>query len=378
MLVAGAGVTGRSVLAALAPLDVRADDLTDDNPAALRTLAEHGGDVVDADSAAAARRRLRPGRHQSRVAAELAGAGGRRGRRHPGLGRRRVGLAARPAGRYGPPRRWLVVTGTNGKTTTTSMLQAMLHRRRARQRAVRQHRLAGDRRARPAPARCWPSSCPASSCTGRRRCGRRPAWCSTSPRTTWTGTARWPLTRRHKARALDGRVAVAGSTTRSPRGCWPPRPPVRGRLPAGRTRAGWTRRARRHAGGPRVRGDAGLRGSAPVASIPVAGPVGVLDALAAAALARAVGVPRRRRGRRWRPSRWAGTAPRWSAVVDGVTYVDDSKATNPHAAAGLAAGLPAGGVGGRRPAQGRVGRRYGRAGGGSAGRRGAARPRSTR
>src|SRR6201988_4916161 len=30
------------------------------------------------------------------------------------------------SGRYGPPRRWLVLTGTNGKTTTTSMLHAML------------------------------------------------------------------------------------------------------------------------------------------------------------------------------------------------------------------------------------------------------------
>ena len=30
------------------------------------------------------------------------------------------------AGHYGPPRRWLTVTGTNGKTTTTSMLHAML------------------------------------------------------------------------------------------------------------------------------------------------------------------------------------------------------------------------------------------------------------
>ena len=30
------------------------------------------------------------------------------------------------AGWFGPPKRWLVVTGTNGKTTTTSMLHAML------------------------------------------------------------------------------------------------------------------------------------------------------------------------------------------------------------------------------------------------------------
>src|SRR5699024_4987650 len=30
------------------------------------------------------------------------------------------------AGRFGAPRTWLVVTGTNGKTTTTAMLAAMM------------------------------------------------------------------------------------------------------------------------------------------------------------------------------------------------------------------------------------------------------------
>ena len=85
VLVAGAGVTGRSVLTALAPLEVRAE-LTDDNAAALRTLAEQGVTVIDADVRGRPRRRLRRGRHQSRVAAELAGAGGRRGRRDSGLG----------------------------------------------------------------------------------------------------------------------------------------------------------------------------------------------------------------------------------------------------------------------------------------------------
>ena len=71
---------------------------------------------------------------------------------------------------------------------------------------------------------------------------------------------------------------------------------------------------------------------APVDSIPVAGPVGVLDALAAAALARAVGVPA--------PAIAAALAAfrvgrhRAEAVgeIDGVRYIDDSKATNPHAA----------------------------------------------
>ena len=76
------------------------------------------------------------------------------------------------------------------------------------------------------------------------------------------------------------------------------------------------------------------------ASIPVAGPVGVLDALAAAALARAVDVP---------PDAIADALASFQvgrhraevvAVVDGVTYVDDSKATNPHAAQASIAAYP--------------------------------------
>ena len=47
VLVAGAGVTGRSVLAVLAPLDVRAE-LTDDNAAALRAAADRGVAVLTA------------------------------------------------------------------------------------------------------------------------------------------------------------------------------------------------------------------------------------------------------------------------------------------------------------------------------------------
>ena len=50
----------------------------------------------------------------------------------------------------------------------------------------------------------------------------------------------------------------------------------------------------------------------PVDSIPVPGPVGVLDALAAAALARSRRCARRGdRRRRSRRSGWAGTGPRW-------------------------------------------------------------------
>ena len=82
--------------------------------------------VVDHRRRRRAHRRLRPGRHQPRIAADRTGAGGRGRRGHADLGRRRTGLAARPGRLVRPPRRWLVVTGTNGKTTTTSMLHAML------------------------------------------------------------------------------------------------------------------------------------------------------------------------------------------------------------------------------------------------------------
>jgi UDP-N-acetylmuramoylalanine--D-glutamate ligase len=67
-------------------------------------------------------------------------------------------------------------------------------------------------------------------------------------------------------------------------------------------------------------------------SIPVAGPVGVLDALAAAALARAVDVPPQAIADALAGFRVGRHRAEVVDVVDGVTYVDDSKATNPHAA----------------------------------------------
>jgi UDP-N-acetylmuramoylalanine--D-glutamate ligase len=71
---------------------------------------------------------------------------------------------------------------------------------------------------------------------------------------------------------------------------------------------------------------------AEAASIPVAGPVGVLDALAAAALARAVDVPPQAIAEALAAFRVGRHRAEVVDVVDGVTYVDDSKATNPHAA----------------------------------------------
>jgi UDP-N-acetylmuramoylalanine--D-glutamate ligase len=71
---------------------------------------------------------------------------------------------------------------------------------------------------------------------------------------------------------------------------------------------------------------------AEAASIPVAGPVGVLNALAAAALARAVDVPPEAIARALAGFQVGRHRAEVIDIVDGITYVDDSKATNPHAA----------------------------------------------
>ena len=125
VLVAGARVTGRAILAALTPLGARAT-LTDDSPSALTAFAQRGVEVMDAANAA---ERVSdydlvvtsPGLPPTApvlAAAAVAGV--------PVWGDVELAWRLDSSGRYGPPRRWLVVTGTNGKTTTTSMLHAML------------------------------------------------------------------------------------------------------------------------------------------------------------------------------------------------------------------------------------------------------------
>ena len=70
------------------------------------------------------------------------------------------------------------------------------------------------------------------------------------------------------------------------------------------------------------------------------GPVGVLDALAAAALARAVDVPAEAIADALASFHLGPHRAEKVAEVDGVTYVDDSKATNPHAAHASIAAYP--------------------------------------
>ncbi|MBO0848638.1 MAG: UDP-N-acetylmuramoyl-L-alanine--D-glutamate ligase, partial [Pseudonocardia sp.] len=238
-----------------------------------------------------------------------------------------------PAEGLAPPR-WLAVTGTNGKTTTVGMLAAIL-----------------DAAGRDAAA-CGNVG---TSVIDTVRAGRRELAVELSSfQLYWSPSVRpdagclLNIAEDHldwhgdmagylaaKARVLTGRVAVAGVDD----------PVLAGALagaPAART-VGITL-------GLPAEGQLGVRDGALVdrafteehsggveliglEEVRPAGPPGWLDALAAAALARSVGVtPERVRAglAGYRPGPHRGSVV---GEIGGVRFVDDSKATNPHAAA---------------------------------------------
>lgn len=328
VLVAGARVTGRAILAALTPLGVRAT-LTDDSPSALTAYAQSGVAVIDAANAAEKITDYdlvvtSPGLPPTAPVLSAAAAAG-----VPIWGDVELAWQLDNSGRYGPPRRWLVVTGTNGKTTTTSMLHAMLVA------AGRRALLCGnigdpvlDVLDQPADLLAVELSSFQLHWAPSLRPEAGVVLNVAEDHLDWHGTL--DAYASDKARVLDGRVAVVGLDD----------PIAAGLLAAAAApvRAGFRL-------GEPAPGELGVRDGvlvdnafgeqlelAEVASIPVAGPVGVLDALAAAALARAVDVP---------PEAIADALAGFQVgrhraevidVVDGVTFVDDSKATNPHAA----------------------------------------------
>jgi UDP-N-acetylmuramoylalanine--D-glutamate ligase len=328
VLVIGAGITGKAVLAALTPLGVAAD-LTDDDPTALSALASDGVRVVDPAAAvtriaAYALVVASPGVPPGAPVPAAAAAVG-----VPVWGDVELAWRLDRSGRYGPPRRWLVVTGTNGKTTTTSMLHAMLTA------AGLRSLLCGNIGSPVLDVLAEPSDLLAVELSSFQL-----FWSSSlrpeagavlnvaEDHLDWHGSfAHYAAA---KARALDGRVAVAGlddpgaATLLDTAGA-PVRVGFRLTAPAA--------------------GELGVRDAmlvdrafaddlelAPVESIAVAGQVGVLDALAAAALARAVGVPAEAIAEALANFRVGRHRAEVVAVADGVRFVDDSKATNPHAA----------------------------------------------
>ncbi len=313
VLVAGGGVTGKAVLAALSRFGA-APTLCDDDPVTLRRYADTG--VATATMSAATQRVAAyalvvtsPGFAPDTpllVAAAAAGV--------PVWGDVELAWRLDAAGRYGPPRRWLVVTGTNGKTTTTSMLHAMLTA------AGRRSVLCGnigdpvlDVLDSPADLLTvelssfqlhWAPSVRPEAGVVLNIAEDHLDWHATMAEYTAA-----------KARALDGRVAVVGLDD--------------ARAAALLDTAAAPVRVGFRLGEP-VPGELGVRDGLlidrafaddlallPVDSIPVPGPVGILDALAAARW-RAASVCRPTRSRtRSRPSGWAGTAPRWSPSPTG-------------------------------------------------------------
>ena len=328
VLVAGARVTGRAILAALTPLGARAT-LTDDSPSALTAFAQNGVAVIDPANAAEKIAEFdlvvtSPGLPPTAPVLVAAAAAG-----IPVWGDVELAWRLDNSGRYGPPRRWLVVTGTNGKTTTTSMLHAMLVA------AGRRALLCGnigepvlDVLDQPAELLAVELSSFQLHWAPSLRPEAGVVLNVAEDHLDWHGTI--DAYARDKARVLDGRVAVVGLDD----------PVAAGLLPtaAAPVRVGFRL-------GEPARGELGVRDGvlvdnafgdelalAETASIPVAGPVGVLDALAAAALARAVDAPPHAIADALAAFRVGRHRAEVIAIVDGVTYVDDSKATNPHAA----------------------------------------------
>lgn len=326
VLVTGAGITGRAVVTALRPWDVRLW-VCDDDTTAARALG--GVEAIEPGEAIARAAEFdlvvtSPGFPPSApvlVAAARAGV--------PIWGDVELAWRLDAAGTYGAPRQWLVVTGTNGKTTTTSMLYDMLvaDGRRAE--------LCGnigepvlDVLARPSEVLAvevssfqlhWaPSLRPAAGVVLN----------VAEDHLDWHGG--FDAYAAAKAGALAGRVAVVGLDD----------PAAAALLPAARA----TVKVGFRLGEPAA-AELGVRDGTlidrafaddlalvPAADIPVPGPVGVLDALGAAALARAVGVGAGAIAAALAGFRVGRHRSEQVGQIDGVAYVDDSKATNPHAA----------------------------------------------
>ncbi len=328
VLVTGAGITGRAVLAALTPLGVR-PTLTDDSPSALTSYAQQGVAVIDPADAV---ERISdfglvvtsPGFPPTAPVLAAAAAAG-----VPIWGDVELAWRLDQSGRFGPPRRWLVVTGTNGKTTTTSMLFAMLEA--AGRRAVLCGNIGDpvlDLLDQPAEVLAVELSSFQLHWAPSLRPDAGVVLNVAEDHLDWHGSME--AYAQAKARALTGRVAVGGLDDPAAARLLEASPaPVRVGFRLGEP-------------GP---GEVGVRDGVLVDNafgrglvlagtdrIAGAGPVGVLVALAAACLARAVDVPAAPIAAALAAFRVGRHRAEVVAVADGITYVDDSKATNPHAA----------------------------------------------
>jgi UDP-N-acetylmuramoylalanine--D-glutamate ligase len=344
VLVAGLGVSGAAAARVLLGLGARVLLADGARPAAVDELTAAGAEWVGGTGTVPDGVELVVTSPGWRPDAPLLADAARRG--VPVVGEPQLAWDVRAPGPDGVPAPWLAVTGTNGKTTTVTMLEAIL--------------LAAGRRAVAAGNVGRPL---VEVVTARDDAGR-PAydvlavelssfqlhWSSTlapaaaavlnvaDDHTDWHGS--FTAYRDAKARILaHAPVAVADAGD-----------PVAAALVA----------AHRHPVtvtlGEPAPGQLGVRAGALVdrafaadpvgevllqrSALPVPGPHNTVNALVAAALARAAGVPAEAVARGL--SGFSGGAHRnvRVATVDGVDWVDDSKATNPHAAGASLAAYP--------------------------------------
>lgn len=241
---------------------------------------------------------------------------------------------------------WLAVTGTNGKTTTVTMLEAVLL-------AAGRRAVAAGNVGRPlveVVTATGDDGTPAFDVVAVELSSFQLHWSSSiapaaavvlnvaDDHTDWHGS--FAAYRDAKATVLAGaRVAVVSADD-----------PVASALATGHPH-----RVTVTLGEP-APGQLGVRGGAlvdrafaddpdglvllPPDALQVPGPHNLLNALAAAALARATGVPAEAVGRGLAGFRGGAHRNVRVATVGGVDWVDDSKATNPHAAAASLAAYP--------------------------------------
>ncbi|PTM87402.1 UDP-N-acetylmuramoyl-L-alanine--D-glutamate ligase [Dietzia psychralcaliphila] len=237
---------------------------------------------------------------------------------------------------FGPRRTWLAVTGTNGKTTTTSMLEAICGEAGMAVRACGNiglpvtEVLLAEPRVDVLAAELssfqlhWAPSC-------------RPdvgvVLNIAEDHLDWHGSMEAYAAA--KARVLTGRVAVAGADdeiasrllAQAPA---PTRIGVRLGAP-GPGELGVTDGVLTARIGDRDRDDDEVT-LLPAVDVRPPGPAGIIDALAAAAVAMSVGARPEHVAAALRGFTVAAHRAELVDTVDGVRYVDDSKATNPHAA----------------------------------------------
>lgn len=344
VLVTGAGVSGAGCARMLSELGVKVT-VADDNEIARLRLAE--ACAVEHMSVADAQARLQdfsmvvtsPGwtpRTPVLVDAHLA--------HIPVIGDVELAWRLDRAGAFGEPHTWVAITGTNGKTTTTAMTTAMLVEAGIKAASVGNIGVAiGD--ALQAPDRIDVLVAELSSFQLHWSDSLHPAvGCLLNladDHIDWHGS--FLEYAESKAKALLGATAVYGADD----------PEVIAqvqRLEASRQLTD-TRLVGFTLAEPEP-GQLGIKDGllvdcttgeditlAPATGISPAGPAGQLDALAAAAMARALGAEPEAIARALENFEVSGHRGQVVHQIDGVTFVDNSKATNPHAADAAMRGL---------------------------------------